>query len=454
MTDLKSILSAAAQRWRAPGAALSICRDGKSETVTTGVLNVETGEPVREESLFQIGSITKVVTAAMILQLQENSKVDLDAPVQRYVPDFRLLDTDAAANVTVRQLLNHTSGIAGDFFTDTGIGADRLARYIDRCALLPLAHPVGAGFSYSNAGFNIAGRIIENLTGLEFDAALDAIIFSPLKLRNSFARPNEIVGRSAASGHRIDPGSSGGWSRLHTNFVLPASGAPAGATIMMSCADLITMGKAISGIGDSSYQGEILSPASIDLMCAPSIDVPSTPRDISAVGLGWWIFRDEKGNELIGHDGSTIGQSAFLRIHPPSRTAVALFVNGGSANDLMMEVFSKTVDKIAGFTPSPPPREARSNATQLDNYVGGYETVGGRTEIFQSGQKLMRKSEMRIDKLVLPEPPVELKYVGSDLFIHTNPFAKYPVTTQFLQPDYSGRFSALFSGLRVANRVE
>ena len=157
-SSMQNALEEAAARHFVPGSVFALWNHGQLEIAQTGVLNVETGAAVRPDSMFQIGSITKVLTATLIMKLVDDGLVDLDATVRTYLPQFRVGDLEASRSVTVRQLLCHTSGLAGDFMTDTGAGSDRLAKFIDRCALLPLAHPVGNGFSYSNSAFKIARK--------------------------------------------------------------------------------------------------------------------------------------------------------------------------------------------------------------------------------------------------------------------------------------------------------
>ena len=119
---------------RVPGATLGIVHEGRVTVIGAGVLSKATGVEVTPESLFQIGSITKVWTATLVLQLVDEGRLDLDAPVADVLPGFRVADPDVTRRVTTRHLLTHTSGIDGDVFTDTGRGDDCIARYVDGLA--------------------------------------------------------------------------------------------------------------------------------------------------------------------------------------------------------------------------------------------------------------------------------------------------------------------------------
>src|SRR6185437_1358951 len=166
------------------GAALALWADGQQHLAATGVLSTATGVPVTPDSLFQIGSITKTWTATMIMQLIDEGKLSLDTTVAQVLPGLlRLGVADIAAQVTVRHLLTHTSGLDGDIFTDTGRGEDCVQRYVED--LLPDAvqvFPVGAAYSYCNSGYVLLGRIIEVLDDREWDASLRQRLIEPLGL--------------------------------------------------------------------------------------------------------------------------------------------------------------------------------------------------------------------------------------------------------------------------------
>jgi CubicO group peptidase (beta-lactamase class C family) len=134
------------------------------------------------EALFQIGSVTKVMTATLVLQHVERGDIGLDDPVAGHIDDFRLDPPEATRQVTVRHLLTHTCGIdRADDFSDTGSGDDAVARYVaEVIAGAPLIHPPGERWSYCNAGYTVLGRLVEVLDGRPWDDAIAARIFAPL----------------------------------------------------------------------------------------------------------------------------------------------------------------------------------------------------------------------------------------------------------------------------------
>src|SRR5262245_42703805 len=123
-TALAGRLAEARERHGTPGASIAVLTSEGVSSAASGLLNIATGVDATTDSLFQIGSITKVWTATLVLQLVDEGLLDLDAPIRTYLPDFRVADEETSRGVSARHLLTHTSGIDGDHFADTGRGDD------------------------------------------------------------------------------------------------------------------------------------------------------------------------------------------------------------------------------------------------------------------------------------------------------------------------------------------
>ncbi len=158
-------LAALAREFRVPGASLAVMAGDDVFATACGVLNVRTGVEATPDSVFQMGSITKVWTTTLVMQLVDEGRLDLDARVAELLPEFGLADAEAARAITLRQLLTHTSGIDGDQFADTGRGDDAIERFVAYLHGVGCVHAPGARFSYCNAGFVVAGRLVEVLRG-------------------------------------------------------------------------------------------------------------------------------------------------------------------------------------------------------------------------------------------------------------------------------------------------
>ncbi|HEY3473135.1 MAG TPA: serine hydrolase domain-containing protein, partial [Anaerolineales bacterium] len=167
------------KRHEVPGVAVGIWHKGKEYADGFGITSVENPLPVNAVTLFQTGSISKTFTGTMMMQLAEQGKVDLDAPVRKYIPDFKVQDRDVTEKVTVRHLLTHMGGWIGDYFNNFGDGEDSLTRMVEDITRLPQVQPLGTIWSYNNTGFNVAARIIEIVTGKPFEQAAQEMLFDP-----------------------------------------------------------------------------------------------------------------------------------------------------------------------------------------------------------------------------------------------------------------------------------
>lgn len=384
-------LATLSARHRVPGAQLGILRDGAITDYATGVLSKATHAPATPDSVWQIGSISKVWTATLVMQLVDEGLLDLDAPVTKILPELRLADPMVTKRVTTRHLLNHTSGIDGDVFTDTGRGDDCIAKYVELLAEVKQNHPLGATWSYCNSGYSLLGAIIEELTGKTWDEALTERIIEPLGLRATVTLPEQTLLHAAAVGHVGPPGSD---PQPTPVMLLQRSAGPAGL-ITARVHDLLCFARLHLNKGVTPDGRRLLSAKSAAEMTKRQADVPD-PYTLGgdSWGLGWIRF-DWNGTRLIGHDGSTIGQGAFLRILPGQDVAVALFTNGGNARGLFQDLFGEIFAELAGVQipamfvpPEVPP------TLDITDWLGTYERAGVRTEIFLAdGSPRMRTTE-------------------------------------------------------------
>ncbi|MEM1113297.1 MAG: serine hydrolase domain-containing protein [Pseudomonadota bacterium] len=446
--SLQALLDKAIEKHDCPGASMAVWHSGELITAVSGFLDSEEPRPVQRDSVFQIGSITKVFTATLVMQLVDQGKVDLDATVRTYLPDFRVADADASRSITVRQLLTHTSGMDGDMMTDTGMGPDRLARYIDRVALLPQSFPPGEGFSYSNSALCLAGRIAEVVTGLGYDQLLKDFLFTPLGMKTAISAPEDFADSDVSSGH--DP-SAEGPQRLDTIFTLPFATAPAGSTPSMSAADLVKFVRMHLDGGVSDVGKRVLSEAACVLMQETQVAVPVPARDIAEWGLGWFILLPE-GGRVFGHDGATVGQSAYLRIHPETDTVVALLTNVSGANALAAEVLAQTFEPLTGTSPTPSPAPVSTEGVDLSIYAGRYRSVGGVQKVTVEGDSLRIRGAFKIDDEELMATDLLLSYGGDGRFLAAGNDESYMLTHSFMGEDKGGLPQVLFTGLRVYRR--
>ena len=432
-------LAALAERHHVPGAALGILRvhngaesgaeGGADELVEVahGVLNVDTGVAATTDSVFQIGSITKVFTATIVMQLADEGVLDLDAPIAAVLPELVLADPHAAEQVTMRHLLTHTSGIDGDVFTDTGRGGDCLERYVAQLAGVAQNHPLGATWSYCNSGFVLAGRVIEKLTGRAWDDVVRERLIAPLGLTRTGTLPEEALLHRTAVGHtgHDEPATVRTWS-------LPRAMGPAGL-INSTVGDVLGFARLHLTGGLAPDGTRLLGAESAAAMTEFQVELPDKYTLGDSWGLGW-IRQDWAGRRLIGHDGNTIGQSAFLRLLPGAGLAVVLLVNGGHPRELYLDLYRELFDELAGVempAPLAPPDEPV--AADIAAHAGTYERAGARREVFAGRDgPVLRATATGVLADLSPDPveDYDLVPVGENLFVARDPATRgwLPVT--------------------------
>ncbi|MFD3513892.1 serine hydrolase domain-containing protein [Streptomyces sp. NPDC058657] len=356
-------LAALAAEFGIPGASLAFShRQGPIHTFAAGVLNRSTGARVTADSLFQIGSITKVWTATQLTLLVEEGRIALDTPVVDVLPEFRVRDDEATQKITVRHLLTHTSGIDGDLFVDTGRGDDCLEKYVQACAGLEQLFAPGDGQSYCNAAFVVAGRMVERLTELGWDDALRRQIVEPLGLTHTCTLPEDALRYGTALGHDDDGAPVGTWG-------LPRSIGPAGL-VCARAADVVEFGLA------HLERGRLL--ADPEALRVPQVDVPNPHGDAEQWGLGWGLTTWD-GQQVAFHGGDTIGQHAVLWVLPHAETVVALLTNGGRTFEFQHALAREAFAELAQVSVPPPPTPpARPVAAEPARHAGVYERAGSR----------------------------------------------------------------------------
>jgi CubicO group peptidase (beta-lactamase class C family) len=408
-TWLEDVLPGLIERGHVPAASVAVLAGGRMVTAATGVLSTSTGVDATIESLFQIGSITKVWTTTLIMQLVDEKLLDLDAPVRTVLTDFALGDDDAASEVTTRQLLSHVAGFEGDLFTDTGTGDDCVQKYVATLADVSQLFIPGERFSYNNAAFVVLGRIIEVLRESPFDRVLRERLITPLGLRHVATDASQAIMFRAAVGHitaedGADPVPAPVWS-------LVRSTAPAGAMLAMTAADLLGFARAHIEGGVASEGTRVLSAENVQAMQLRHVDLPELGLMGNAWGLGWSLY-DWEGGPVIGHDGGTIGQAAFLRVVPDKGVAVAILTNGGTPFELYSTIMTRVLADLAGVTvPAlPAPADPRP-AMDVSRILGTYSSAVADSTVRQddAGRIWLGQTMKGILADLGPDPaPVEM----------------------------------------------
>jgi CubicO group peptidase (beta-lactamase class C family) len=448
-------LPALIERYDVPAAAVGVLVGDEVADHAAGILSKSTGVEATPDSVFQIGSVTELWTSSLVMQLVDEEKVDLDAPIRSYLPAFTIADEDAASRITVRQLLTHTSGFEGDIFTDTGVGDDCIEKHLGVLHDVPQLFPPGAMWSYNNAGFCVLGRLVEVLREKPYDACLREHLISPLGITHAATGPYEAVLFRTAVGH-IQPEQDGPYEPTPT-WALSRSNIAAGSMLAMSPRSLLAFARMHLEDGRAADGTQLLAPGTAARMQAREVVLPELGHFGDSWGLGFERF-DRPDGLIVGHDGATIGQYAYLRIVPEAGVAVALLTNGGRAAALYDDLVGHVLSELTAVTlpplPEPPADPPRVDATA---YVGTYSNQEADLVITQDDESRVWLDEtpkgMAVEFGDVPTR-TELVQYRDHTFIALHPDRGMHRLYAFLDDDGTGHAKYLHTGRAVVRSAD
>jgi CubicO group peptidase (beta-lactamase class C family) len=349
--QLSSYVQELMQEHAVPGVSVGILNSGIAVSDGFGVTSVENPLSVTSKTLFQIGSITKTFTATAIMQLVEMGEIDLDAPVRSYYPDFRVSDEETSSKVTIRHLLTHTSGWVDDFWINTGVGDDAIAKFAEQMTKFDQISPLGSLFSYSNSGFMLLGYIIELVTGKSYEEAIGEFVFTPLALENCFFKPSDVMINRFSVGHIVEDGEPS----IADSWARPRATNPSGS-LVSNVDDLLKYARFYLE-GGKTYDGnQILETDTIRMMQTPQQD---RWADREYVGLGW-MLDFENTEKIVQHWGGTLGQISTLQILPDHNFAFAILTNADTGAKLIGPTIKWCLREYIGIeTEEPEPIDVR-----------------------------------------------------------------------------------------------
>ncbi len=337
VASIDAFVSSQMQANRIPGLSLGIVHGTQMVHLQGFGAADATGRMVTPQTPFLIGSMSKSFTALAVMQLVEAGKVELDTPVQRYLPWFRMADPAASARITVRQLLHQTSGIPANSehelkegFLSTG--NETLEQYVRGLKTLALDRPVGASFEYANTNYSVLGLLVQTDSGQPYETYMQQHIFAPLQMSQSFASEQDARRDGLAQGYQV-------WFGLPVPTTLP------------SPRDLLPAGYLISTAGDMAHyliaqlnggrfeNTAVLSAAGIATLHAPAaVMFPGT-----SYGMGW-ANGSINGVPAIWHNGSTGNFYSDMILVPSSQWGIVVLSNESGLPGLL----TGSVENIAG----------------------------------------------------------------------------------------------------------
>ncbi|HZP83833.1 MAG TPA: serine hydrolase domain-containing protein [Chthonomonadaceae bacterium] len=390
-SELEPIITAEMKAEGVPGAAIGIVRGGKILLAKGfGVTSIETGVPVTADTLFRLGSTTKMFTAAALVQMALAGKLDFHRPIGEYV---RGLDR-AIARLTVDQLLSHTAGLRNDDPPSERAGEEALGKVVRAWKADQLIATPGEVFSYSNNGYWLAGYVAEAVDGKPYASVVEAELLRPLGMTRSTFRLDTASTYPLALGHRVSGGK--------TVVVRPIPDNPAGwpsGALFSTANDLCRWLLALTGEGRLEGK-QALRKGLVEQLAAAHANVPSTH---SQYGYGLSLA-EYRGFKVWEHGGGRAGYGSFLRIFPAPQVGIVILTNGrGSQLPKTVERASELLLPLQPKARAAPPAIQEMTPAEMSDYVGVYNNGGeSGVEIFvREGRLFLRaeKSEFPLSKI-------------------------------------------------------
>ena len=309
---------AVAKEWLArgiPGVTLAVAVDGRIVYAEGfGYADLEQRVPVWPTTKFRIASDSKPLTAAGLMLLVEQGKIDLDAPVQKYVPSFPDKSPKGGTKLTLRLLGGHLAGIRHYKDDEFQISRhyDSVLEGLKIFADDPLVSPPGKEFHYSSYGFNLLSAAMESAAGRDFLSYMHSQVFVPLGLRNTVAdKTAEIVEQRARPYQKTNEG------RLRNAPFVDNSYKWAGGGFLSTAEDLALFGSAM-------LQPGFLKPESLRQLFTSQ---KTSDGKETGYGIGWGVGKSKSGQRVYAHDGGAVGGSSRLILYPDAHMVVAMICN-------------------------------------------------------------------------------------------------------------------------------
>ena len=341
--DLCGLVEERMREFGIPGAAFGVIKNGQLQMRAFGVCNVEDPRPVTPDTVFELASLSKTVTATAAMRLVEQGKLELDVPVRRYLPNFRVQDESASAVVTIGNLLTHSPGWEANYNVDD-LGRESLARWVATMDQMIQLAPPGKVWSYNNPAFGLMGHLIELVTRMDVRDAFRELVFAPIGLDRASAQITEIITWPLTVGHR--PGRSGAAEVLRPYSM--GSSIPAGG-VHMSLASLLKYAAFHLGEHDGA-NGSAVSRKTRESMRVAQLRKEPTGEQM---GIGWHM-RTLNGVLTAAHGGTAgAGHRCHLQIVPERRLGFAILTNHTEGWRLLQAVERATLKAYEGLALSP-----------------------------------------------------------------------------------------------------
>jgi CubicO group peptidase (beta-lactamase class C family) len=435
--SLDAIVGREMARTRTPGVSLAVVVDGRvAYAQGYGVTNVESSAPVTRETLFRVGSVTKMFTGALLAQLEVAKILDLEAPIGQYIPEI----SGRVASVNTRQLLTHHAGWLDNAVAYGRMGESALGEVMREVTDTLFFTDPGAVYSYSNPGYSMAGYVAEVAGKSRYATLMERMVLRPSGMERATFKPLVALTYSASQGHQAGPGGAVALVRPFTENT-----AQWAAGFLMASAEEVARFTTMLMDSGRVNGTAVLDPGAVSRVTTRYVTPPGAPAaDTVGYGLGLMISH-RGGHTMWQHGGSINGFDANVVMLPEQRASVVLIDNLSGAP--LNGVIDAALRLATGHTPSPPPPvPARRAATAAERaaLVGRY-AMGGRVLTITD-----ENGELRGTQGGGGSVPVLM--VGTDGIVLTPPGGAPMSFATVPGPD--GRVRFLFSGGRALARQE
>jgi CubicO group peptidase (beta-lactamase class C family) len=418
---IAALTEAKMREYHVPGVAVGVLENGVITARGLGVTNVNQPLAVTAETVFPIASISKTFAATMMMRLVEQGEVDLQAPVRKYLPDFKVRDENVSRDVTIWNLLTHTAGWEGQV-SGPDRGEDTLRNFTATVMpdLMQIAPPTAA-WSYNNAGFSVSGRVIEAVTGKSINRAIEELVFQPLGLKHAGTTAGDFIVHPFAVGHINRGNEQAGMIRPFSPSVSVTAG---GVGLCMN--DLLAYARFHLGDGRAPNGERLLSRASLEMMQTTQLHKQGTDDDI---GIAWHL-RNVGSLRVAAHGGTLTGHILLLELVPEKNFAIGILTNSTNGWRLIQDVERETLKSYYGATfpknyaiahrglvETLPNVEPLSKQPDSAPYVGRYLRPMNAVSVRVEGGKLLVQE---IPNTGDPRPVMPIAFFGPDRAVVTD----------------------------------
>jgi CubicO group peptidase (beta-lactamase class C family) len=459
--ELQAMLDELVAKYRMPGAIAAVSRRGEVLTAATGIANLNTGARMTPDLAFIAGSITKVWTTTLAMTFVDDKTVELDVPLVHYLRHLRFGDPAATRMITLRHLLNHSSGLdVGDYFLDRGEGPCAHQIYIDALAHIEQIHRPGRYSSYCNGGFMIVAHLLERLSGKSWRQLLVERVIRPMGLGRTYVDAEDGVLHGMVVGSLPDPSQSKGHVAV-PKLLLPRTMAPVGTTLIFNVTDLLAFGRMHRALGVADNGTRILSEQSARAMATRTIDAPTSA--VAGFGLGW-MHAVVDGRTVLSHGGGSNGGRSLVMVVPELDLVLGSFVNSSAPGELQTELHDALAARYGqpgARTSVAEPIPSASGPIDRSRFLGTFRRKTTRTTIREEGGKLLLDTEWILAEAegteayggggvstteVVPLTASALGRAGTTALSRSSGW-------MFLEPDERGRFRLVYQGGRLSKRI-